>query len=429
MQGVCYVMLLKFTNEGYEYCDVDGTVFYEESNEHNGLFKFLASDLSELPRQLESYFSKIINTSTFKSKNFKPTYDDKEEISDFLYEIHPYFEYVSSEVFDNAIGEYFNALLIQSSYNDTDYSFSPIYDKEWYLECFNSLFPDITFCEKGLSELFYKQYSDMVKEEDHLPPLPPKGFYNLISLQDELKSMVFWMLDALAPRLNTLTIPQRVWLYGNIHSTVSDQPHMIVTKQISFKDPHREGFASQYSRLEYIDSIDHHFTLYGDLRNYHENQDDVHADALHALDRLINYTKNGYTEGIYEEYEVNDLFEVLFIEVYHIILSNKAVKKCRHCGLYFVVNNLNVDYCNRIVEGEVKSCSVIGPKRAYQKKLEDDYPLKIYSRSYKTHYARVKNGKMTQSQFNDWYLEAKDKLVLARAGGLNVTEYEKWLKI
>ena len=171
-----------------------------------------------------------------------------------------------------------------------------------------------------------------------------------------------------------------------------------------------------------------HFNLYGDLKNYHNNQDDVHPEAIDALDRLIHRSKNGYTEGIYEEYEVNDLFEVLFLEVYHMILSNKAVKKCRHCGLYFVVNNLNVEYCNRILEGEEKSCSEIGPKRSYQKKLEEDYPLKIYSRAYKTHYARVKKGKMTQAEFNTWYLEAKDKLELARAGNLDIAEYEKWLK-
>jgi len=36
---------------------------------------------------------------------------------------------------------------------------------------------------------------------------------------------------------------------------------------------------------------------------------------------------------------------------------------------------------------------------------------------------------MTQSEFNDWYLEAKDKLVVARSGELDVNEYKKWLKI
>ncbi|MDD2586837.1 MAG: DUF6076 domain-containing protein, partial [Bacteroides sp.] len=100
-----------------------------------------------------------------------------------------------------------------------------------------------------------------------------------------------------------------------------------------------------------------------------------------------------------------------------------------HCGMYFVVNNLNVEYCDRVIDDEEKTCSEIGPKRSFQKKLEKDYPLKIYNRSYKTHYARVKKGRMSKSEFYNWYIEAKEKLALARNGELDINEYEKWLKI
>nr|WP_309098448.1 hypothetical protein [Fredinandcohnia onubensis] len=294
-------MLLKFTSEGYQYTDVDGSIFYEETNEHEGLFKFLAADLSKLPDQLERYFSKIIDTTTFKSKNYKPTYDDQREVIFILDEVHPYFEFTSSEVFDYAVGDYFNGLLIHSSYNEEYYSFSPTYDKEWYVECFNSLFPDITFNEEGLAEKFYEKYFNIVKQEEYLPLLPPEGFQHLIGLQNELKSIFFWILDASTPRLNKLTIPQRTWVYGNVHSPMADLPHMVVTKQISFKDPHRNGFASNYRWLEYFDGIDHHFTLYGDLKDFHENQKNVHPEALRKLDSLIDYAEKGYTEGIYEE--------------------------------------------------------------------------------------------------------------------------------
>ncbi|MDD4055985.1 MAG: DUF6076 domain-containing protein, partial [Bacteroides sp.] len=363
-------MLLKFTNEGYKYTDIDGSVFYEETNEHKGLFKFLAADLSKLPDQLESYFSKIVDISTLKLKNYKPTYDDLEEISDFLYDIHPYFEFVSCEVLDQAIGDYFNCLLINSSYHKDDYSFSPIYDKEWYFDSFRALFPNMTFTKDGLTESYYQQYSNVVKQEDYLPPLPPKGFFHLINLQEWLRSIVFWILDASAPKLNKLTIPQRAWVYGNVHSTVSDQPHMVVTKQISFKDPHSTGYASGYRRLEYIGGIDHHFTLFGDLQNYYKNQNNAPLEALDYLDRLIELAQRGYTEEIYEEYVVNSLDEVLFLEIYHMFLNQTAIKKCRHCGMYFVVNNLNVEYCDRVIDDEEKTCSEIGPKRSFQKKLE-----------------------------------------------------------
>lgn len=428
---------MKFTSHGYSYTDVDGTVFYEEDKEHNGLFNFLAADLTKLPGELESYFSKIIDLNTLKLKDYKPTYDDLDEISNILYGIHPYFEYISSEEINDAIGDYFNALLIHKSYDEKDYSYSPIYDKEWYLETFVALFPDSFFDKDKMALKFYNTYLSIVKPNDDDDPtfvkLPPEGFQNLISLQDHLFSMVFWMLDASAPYLNELSIPERAWVYGNVHSTISDQPHMIVTKQLSFSDPHHRGYGSNYRRLEYIDGVDHHFTLFGDLSDFHNNQEDIHPEAVDALKSIVESAKKGFSEGIYEEYEVNSLFEVLFLEIYHMILDETLVKKCRNCGKYFVVKNLNVEYCDRRINNDEESddyrtCSDVGPKLSYQKKLEEDLPLKFYSRAYKTHYARIKSGKMTQSEFFEWQQEAKAKLEEVRSGDYDFEEYKKWLK-
>jgi hypothetical protein len=426
-------MLLKFTKAGYQYTDVDGSVFYEETSDHEGLFKFLAADLSELPGKLESYISKIIDTSTFKLRNYKPTFNDLTMIDFFLYEIHPYFENESREVINNAIGDYFNALLIQATYHEDDYSFSPVFEKEWYYNCFNALIVGFPSEKKDLSDRYYNQYLSIINQDEYLPHLPPVAFHDILSLQEELKDMVFWLLDASAPRLKELTIPQRVSVYGNIHSTVSDQPHMIFTKQISFKDPHSNGFGSHYRRLEYIDGVDHHWTLYGDLKNYSIYPENVHPDAINELERIIWHFKNGYTESIYEAYEVNSLFEVLFLEIYHMILDNTLIKKCRNCGKYFVVKNLNVEYCDRRINDDEESddnrtCSDVGPRLSYQKKLEEDLPLKFYSRAYKTHYARRKKGKMTQKEFFEWHQEAKEKLDQVRSGNYDFEEYKKWLK-
>lgn len=78
------------------------------------------------------------------------------------------------------------------------------------------------------------------------------------------------------------------------------------------------------------------------------------------------------------------------------ILDETLIKKCRNCGKYFVVKNLNVEYCDRRINNDEESddyrtCSDVGPKLSYQKKLEEDLPLKFYSRAYKTHYARIKS--------------------------------------
>ena len=133
--------------------------------------------------------------------------------------------------------------------------------------------------------------------------------------------------------------------------------------------------------------------------------------------------------------EVNDVTaslvvaQLLFLEILSMIDSNTSIKKCKNCGMYFIVKNLNMEYCDRIAAGEEKPCSTIGSKRTFEKKLQTDIPLKIYNRSYKTHYARVKNGIMTQSDFMTWCAEAKENLKKARNGELSVGDFDQWLKI
>lgn len=89
----------------------------------------------------------------------------------------------------------------------------------------------------------------------------------------------------------------------------------------------------------------------------------------------------------------------------------------------------SVEYCNRIAEGETRPCSEIGSERAFKKKLEEDCPLKIYNKAYSTHHARMRNGKMSQDEFNVWFKKAKEKLNLVRENKFDVEAFEEWLKI
>lgn len=419
--------LLKLNSNGYHYTDVDGLLFFEEDSNHEALFKFVSFDLSKLPILLNNYFSKGMDIETFELKNYKYVDDDYKDIDELLLKCHPYFQHEYIETLISAIGDYFNALIIQSTYNKN--LFYPVYDKDWYFLRFNALASNLIRNDNGFAEKYYKHYVAIINEDDDLPPLPPKGFYSIVTIQELAKLWLFWLLDASAPYINTLTISQRMWLYGDIFTRIDEQPELRITKQISFKNPHRSSHTSNYKRLEYINGVDHQFTLLGDLFNFHCDQTNIHPEALKTLIDTIGVAKERSSEEIYEEYEIEDLYQLIFLEVYQMILNNTLIKKCRHCNNYFVITNMNVEYCDRIATGEDKPCSAIGSKRAFQKKLEEDYPLKIYNRAYKTHYARVKNGRMTQAQFSSWCIEAKEKLTQARGGILSTPNFEQWLKI
>ena len=55
------------------------------------------------------------------------------------------------------------------------------------------------------------------------------------------------------------------------------------------------------------------------------------------------------SEGdIIAEYKVNGIGPLLMLELMHMIKDNTVIKRCKLCGLYFEVNNLNERYCDRV---------------------------------------------------------------------------------
>lgn len=156
----------------------------------------------------------------------------------------------------------------------------------------------------------------------------------------------------------------------------------------------------------------------------------MHPEVLKALANAADYIKDLSKEGFLEEYKITNLHQLLFLEILSMIHANKHIKKCKNCGVYFIVPNTKVEYCNRIAPGEEKTCQVIGPTRTFERKLETDYPLKIYKRAYNTHFARKQrvSGAMKHDQFDIWVTEAKERLEKVRAGGMAIQDFEKWLK-
>jgi hypothetical protein len=104
-------------------------------------------------------------------------------------------------------------------------------------------------------------------------------------------------------------------------------------------------------------------------------------------------------------------------------------------GIYFSFTSCSIRrlHCSRLIDPDEESldnrtCSDVGPKRSYMKKLEEDLPLKFYDRAYKTHYARINSGKMTKQEFFLWHQEAKEKLEMVRANTYDFEEFKIWLK-
>jgi len=103
-------------------------------------------------------------------------------------------------------------------------------------------------------------------------------------------------------------------------------------------------------------------------------------------------------------------------------------KPCKHCGRYFVVTgNGGAEYCNRLIPGSSRTCRQIGAVRIYQSRQLENPAVKLFTKSYKTHNARVRYGTLTHEQFAEWSKEARAKRDECVSGKLSLEDLQEWL--
>ena len=159
------------------------------------------------------------------------------------------------------------------------------------------------------------------------------------------------------------------------------------------------------------------------------NGEIIPLDLQRALSEAIELCRSTDELSVVNDYEVNSIHDLLFIEVIRMFENGEMITKCKNCGKYFVPKNRKVVYCDRMTD-KGKTCSDIGATLTYQKKQKDDKILQMYNRAYKRNFARCANNKedKDKEKFKDWHEEATKKLLDARSGQLSPEEFELWLK-
>ena len=131
-------------------------------------------------------------------------------------------------------------------------------------------------------------------------------------------------------------------------------------------------------------------------------------------------------------YSCNSLRDMLYLEFTKILEAGVEFQKCKHCGRYFIVKgNYHGVYCDRIPEGEHRTCQQLAAQKAYLNKLKDnngENPLNIYQKYYKRYFARVKAGSLKEHKFRQWQYEAVRKRDDCLAGTVPLNEFKNWLE-
>lgn len=137
---------------------------------------------------------------------------------------------------------------------------------------------------------------------------------------------------------------------------------------------------------------------------------------------------------IYEKMIFESLLDFFYVDLFKAIMKNHCPKSCKLCGKYFLQNSgLAFEYCQNIAPNETeKTCRDVGAKRSFKDKAKNNPVWEIHQRAYKKYYARKRKGKMTDSEFAQWVLEAeqlRDEMLkrYERNNGIDLKEYNNAL--
>lgn len=131
--------------------------------------------------------------------------------------------------------------------------------------------------------------------------------------------------------------------------------------------------------------------------------------------------------GIQEIYEIDNFYNLLFLELYFILQEKTYLKKCKNCGKYFLTINSAVIYCDNIF-ADKKTCREIGASKVFTKNLEKDEAYNLYRKVYKKKQALAKSkGGSFEIEYNRFKHQGKDKKNAYKLKEITKDEFIKWL--
>ena len=105
------------------------------------------------------------------------------------------------------------------------------------------------------------------------------------------------------------------------------------------------------------------------------------------------------------------------------------MRACKYCGRYFVLRGKSMqEYCDRPIQGSIHTCKEMGAMKLYDRRKNEDPAVRVYKRSYKTHYARIRYGIITKEEFDAWSRYARLLRDQCMAGELSLEDFDAWLE-
>ena len=426
---------IDYGKNGYKCFEKGGYFLFSEDGDHHLLFEYITKDLSGVKDQFDAYIRCRLDLETLDVRKGSSGEECLKQIEKTLKSAHPYYQYGYREACIDIIGTYFNRLLLYRCLGRRNFDPEIAKSEKWYLKTLEGLLePFLRGGDEYPLDFYFKfrkqigdyYYTAGASKSDYegvvfMPYSESNLIPDVVSTQKAIRDFLYFVMDITAPSLSSLKTFQRAWLFKNIFRSQYDKLDLSAERHLSLVP----NFPREYVG-DYYDAI---FSKLPHLKVKEIENNEVLEEQKATLRAAVNLAKKRKAEEemIYGEYNVTSLEQLLNIELLSMLRDETMIRKCKNCGKYFVVTNRNTAYCDRI-DDSGERCSAVGPSREFQKKMKEDEALKIYTRAYKTHFARVKKGTMEKDAFTEWCKEAKERLEQARAGKLDVPTFQEWLK-
>ena len=129
------------------------------------------------------------------------------------------------------------------------------------------------------------------------------------------------------------------------------------------------------------------------------------------------------------QYSFSTLAEILELEFTKMLEFNVRFRKCKRCGKYFIMKgNYDTNYCDRIEDGETRTCKEIAAQENYKAKIADNKAIPIYNKYYKRYSARVKVRQIKEADFKKWKYQAMSKRDECTDGIITPEEFTEWME-
>lgn len=378
---------------------------------HQYLMDFIGADLG----CLESAAADCLSRMDFAHPSQSPKVEKAvlSPLISCLEGLHPIYKRAES----TALVEIDRAFIQRIAYRLSRECKEPV-DKERFFSLIKTAC-DARYIDEGLLDS-YLEYATQKRVATDFQMGEPI-FHELNETQHTMKLLVHIVFDCTNQQFAAVPVEKRAAVYCALfHGEYN--PLMTISSELNISAP--TDIRQMTARIDFAEPGDPDEDFYGRLVNLVYEKDALPPEQLVEM---MDAAKKDDQDLVVETYDTMDLSKLFSYEIMMMIKDQVRVKRCKSCQGYFVIDKPKVEYCNRIVAGETKPCNEIGKARVYQKKIEADAPTLCYRKAYKTHYARIKSGRLSKGEFSTWAAEASDKLAQVKSGQLSLGNFKAWL--